>query len=116
MIQNFDSVDDFIITIFPDIETYMGKQLLSNIQWPDLVTITYSEFERRFKMFIVQNHSAELNEYLNKETKHANKETMKQILLSTISITLNVRNVENYQLKKSDYLVSIGNIIKKIGL
>ena len=114
-IQKFESIDDFIKTIFPDIESYL-KALSSSIQRPDLDKIAYSELERKFKMFIVQNYSGNLNEYLRKEAKHASRETMKDVLLSTISTTLSVRDANNNQLNAEDYLISLRNTINRIGL
>ncbi len=117
IIQKFDSIDDFIKTIFPDIESYLKKALSSsNIQRPDLDTIAYSELERKFKMFIVQNYSNNLNEYLRKEAKHASREAMKDVLLSSISTTLNVRDANNNQLSVDDYIISLRNTINKIDL
>ncbi len=116
MIQKFDSIDGFIKTIFPDIESYLRKALTSNIQRSDLDIIAYSELERKFKMFIVQNYSDNLNEYLRKDAKHASREAMKDVLLSTISTTLSVRDANSNQLSADDYLTSLRNTINKIDL
>ena len=113
MIQKFDSIEDFIVTIFPDIESYLRKALSANIHMSDLDTIAYSELERKFKEFIIQNYSDNLDEYLSNETKHVSKEAMKDILLSTISITLNVSDVTGQKLTDSEYLNSLRNIIDK---
>ena len=43
VIQKFDSIDDVIMTIFPDIESYLKKPLSSNINRSDLDIIAYSE-------------------------------------------------------------------------
>ncbi len=43
VIQKFDGIDDFIMTIFPDIKSYLKKALSSNIHRSDLDTIAYSE-------------------------------------------------------------------------
>jgi hypothetical protein len=116
-IQKFASIEDFIMTIFPEIESYLKKALSSsNIQRPDLDTIAYSELERKFKVFIIQNYSINLNEYLRKEAKHASSEAMKDVLLSTISTTLNVRDANNNQLSVDDYLISLRNTINNIDL
>ena len=57
VIQKFESIEDFIMTIFPDIESYMKKALSSSdIHRSDLDTIAYSELESRFKIFIIQNY------------------------------------------------------------
>ncbi len=116
MIQKFDGIDDFIKTIFPDIESYLKKASSSNIQRPDLDTIAYSELERKFKVFIVQNYLDNLNEYLRKQAKHTSREAMKDVLLSTISTTLSVRDANNNQLSADDYLISLRNTINKIDL
>ena len=117
VIQKFESIEDFIMTIFPDIESYMKKVLASlNIHRSDLDTIAYSELERRLKTFLIQNYSDKLNRYLSNEAKHTNPETMKEVLLSTISTTLSVRNANNNQLSADDYLISLRNIINKIDL
>ena len=116
MIQKFDSIDDFIKTIFPDLDSYLKKALSSNIQRPDLDKIAYSELERKFKVFIVQNYSDNLNEYLIKEAKNASREVMKDVLLSTISTTLSVRDANNNQLDADNYLISLRNTINKIAL
>ena len=52
----------------------------------------YSELEKNFTLFILRNYSKNLDEYIDKEAKHADKEAMKEVLLSTISITLNVND------------------------
>ena len=115
--HRFESIEDFIMTIFSDIESYLKKALLSsNVHNPDLDTIAYSELEKRFKIFIIQNYSDELNEYLSNEAKHANKEVMKDVLLSTISTTLSVRDANDNQLSADDYLISLRNTINKIEL
>ena len=114
VIQKFESIEDFIMTIFPDIESYMKKALSSSdIHRSDLDTIAYSELESRFKIFIIQNYSDKLNRYLSNEAKHASMETMKDVLLSTISITLNVTNADGHKINENDYLISLTNIIKK---
>jgi hypothetical protein len=43
VIQKFDSIDDVIMTIFPDIESYLKKPPSSNINRSDLDIIAYSE-------------------------------------------------------------------------
>jgi hypothetical protein len=113
-IQKFDSINDFIMRIFPDIESYLkGKASSSNIQRSDLDTIAYSELERRLKIFIIQNYSDELNEYISSEAKHASTEAMKDVLLSTISTTFSVRDIHNNRLSADDYLISLRHIIGK---
>lgn len=116
VIQKFDSIDDFIMTIFPDIESYLKKSLSSNIHRSDLDTIAYSELAKRLKLFIVQSYSDSLDEYLKREAKHASREAMKDVLLSTISTTLSVRDANNNQLSADDYLISLRNTINKIDL
>lgn len=115
VIQKFESIEDFIMTIFPDIESYMKKALSSSdIHRSDLDTIAYSELESRFKIFIIQNYSDKLNRYLSNEAKHASMETMKDVLLSTISITLNVTNADGHKINENDYLILLRNTINKI--
>ncbi len=67
-------------------------------------------------MFIIQNYSNNLNDYPRKEVKHASREAMKDVLLSTISTTLNVRDANNNQLSVEDYLISLRNTINNIDL
>jgi hypothetical protein len=50
------------------------------------------------------------------EAKHASREAMKDVLLSTISTTLSVRDANNNQLSADDYLISLRNTINKIDL
>jgi hypothetical protein len=114
VIQNFESIEDFIVTIFPRLESYLQKQLSQGLQESDLATLAYSELERNFELFIVRNYSKELDDYLLKEASHANNEAMKDILLSTISITLNVSYVNAQKLTDSDYLNVLRNLINKI--
>lgn len=116
VIQKFDSIDDFIMTIFPDLESYLKKAQSSSIPRSDLDTIAYSELAKRLKMFIIQSYSDSLDEYLEREAKHANREAMKDVLLSTISTTLSVRDANNNQLSADDYLISLRNTINKIDL
>jgi hypothetical protein len=49
----------------------------------------------------------------DKEASHADKEVMKEVLLSTISITLNVTDNDGHKLNENDYLISLGNMIKR---
>jgi hypothetical protein len=58
--------------------------------------------------------SKEIGDYLRKETDHLNKEAMKAVLLSTISITLNVTDERGDKLMDSDYLYALRDIIDRI--
>ena len=73
------------MTIFFDLESYIQKQTSLKIQEPDLEVIVYSELEKHLKLFIVRDYSKNLDEYINKEV-------MKEVLLFTISITLDVND------------------------
>ena len=75
------------MTIFFDLESYIQKQTSLKIQEPDLEVIVYSELEKHLKLFIVRNYSKNLDEYINKEV-------MKEVLLSTISITRDVNETQ----------------------
>ena len=72
----------------------------------------YLELEKQFKLFIVRNYSKALDEYINREAKHAEKEVIKDVLLSTLSITLNVNDSSGHKLTETDYLLSLRNMIK----
>jgi hypothetical protein len=113
VLQKFDSIDDFIMTIFPDLKSYVQKQISKGIQNSDLESQAYSELDKHLTLFIVRNYSKNLDEYIEKEAKHADKEVMKEVLLSTISITLNVTDLDGHKLNKNDYLISLVNIVKK---
>ena len=115
-IQSFESIEGFITIIFPDLESYLQKQLSLGIQKADLANLVYPELERNLELYIVRNYSKELDDFLLKEASHTNKEAMKDVLLSTISITLNVRDTNNNKLSENDYLVSLRNTINKIDL
>ena len=56
-IQKFESIEDFIMTIFPDLESYLQKQLSLGIQKADLANLVYPELERNLELYIVQNYS-----------------------------------------------------------
>lgn len=114
VIQNFTNTNKFIMTVLPDLESYLKEQIAQGIQKSDLDSIAYSKLQNSFKLFIVRNYSKELDNYLNKEAGHANKEVMKDVLLSTISITLNVSDATGNKLTDSDYLNALGNIIKNL--
>ncbi|MDN5846024.1 MAG: hypothetical protein L0H53_07095 [Candidatus Nitrosocosmicus sp.] len=116
VIQNFASIDNFIMTVFPALESYLNEKLVEGVQTSALVSMAYSKLKDSFKFFIVRNYSKDLDEYLNKEAKRADKEVMKEVLLSTISITLNINDADGHKLTENDYLISIRNIIKKIGI
>jgi len=73
----------------------------------------YSELEKHFTLFIVRNYSKDLDEYIDKEAKHADNEVMKEVLLSTISITLNVTSADGHKLNENDLIISLINTIKK---
>ena len=79
MVKEFDSLDLFVRTVFPDIESYLLDKSSSNLSRSDLEAMTYHELERRFKIFIIRNYSDLLDRYLRKEAKHANKESMKEL-------------------------------------
>jgi len=115
MVKEFDSVDHFMKTVFPDIESYLQNASLS-AKRSDLDTLAYSELERNFKLFIVRNYSKDLDEYIDREARHAGKEAMKDLLLSTISITLSVSDESSRKLSENDYLISLRNIINNTKL
>ncbi len=116
IIQKFNNIDTFIFTIFPDLKSYLQKQISKGIQKSDLESQVYSELEKHFKLFIVRIYSKNLDEYVDKEARHASKETMKDVLLSTISITLNISDVNGRKLNENDYLISFRNVIKNTKL
>jgi hypothetical protein len=110
--QNFSSIDNFIMTIFPDLESYIKEQIAKGIQKSVMMNIVYSKLKDNFKFFIIRNYSKELDEYLDKETDNFNKEAMKNVLLSTISINLNVTDKKGDKLMDSDYLNTLRGIIQ----
>ena len=114
IIQKFSNIDTFIMTVFPDLESYLKEQIVRGIGKSSLDGIAYSQLQSNFKLFIVRNYSKELDDYLNKEAAHANKEVMKDVLLSTISITFNVNDANGNKLNENDYLISLINIIKNL--
>lgn len=114
IIQKFSNIDTFIMTVFPDLESYLKEQIVRGIGKSSLDSIAYSQLQSNFKLFIVRNYSKELDDYVNKEAAHANKEVMKDVLLSTISITLNVNDANGNKLNENDYLISLINIIKNL--
>jgi hypothetical protein len=116
VVQNFSNIDNFIMTIFPDLESYLKEQLERGIQKPALVSIVYSKLKDNFKLFIVRNYSKEIDEYLSKEASHLNKETMKDVLLSTITVTLNVTDEKGNKLSDLDWLNSLRNIVQNFKL
>lgn len=67
----------------------------------------------RFKIFVIQNYSEILGRYLQEEGKHASKVSMKELLLSTISITLSVVDANNHKWSKNDYFTTFRNTIIK---
>lgn len=116
VVQNFSNIDNFIMTIFPDLESYLKEQLERGIQKPALASIVYSKLKDNFKLFIVRNYSKEIDEYLSKEASHLNKETMKDVLLSTITVTLNVTDEKGNKLSDLDWLNSLRNIVQNLKL
>lgn len=116
VIQNFSNIDNFIMTIFPDLESYLKEQLERGIQKPALASIAYSNLKDNFKLFIVRNYSKEIDEYLSKEASHLNKENMNDVLLSTITVTLNVTDKDDNKLSDLDYLNSFRNIVQNLKL
>jgi hypothetical protein len=109
----FSNIDTFIMTVFPDLESYLKEQVVREIEKSSLDSIAYSQLQSNFKLFIVRNYSKQLDEYIYKEASHADKEVMKEVLLSTISITLNVTDTDGHKLSENDYLISLINIISK---
>ena len=114
VIEKFDNIETFILNIFPDLQSYVQKQISKGIQNSDLESQAYSELDKHLTLLIVRNYSKNLDEYVDNEAKHVDKEVMKEVLLSTISITLNVTNNDVHKLNKNDYLMSLRNIIKKL--
>lgn len=112
VIQKFRNIDTFILAIFPDLKLYIQNQLMKGNLKSDVETKVYSELEKKFKLFIIRNYSKALDEYINREAKHADKEAMKDVLLSTLSITLNVNDSSGHKLTETDYLLSLRNIIE----
>lgn len=43
VIQNFTCIDNFIMTVFPDLESYLKEHLAVGIQTSSLVSIAYSK-------------------------------------------------------------------------
>ena len=99
---------------FSDIESFLLDKSPLNLCRSELEAMIYLELEKRFKIFIIRNYSDLLDKYLRKEAEHADKESMKELLLSTISITFNVVDADNHKLNESDYFVSFRNIINEI--
>jgi hypothetical protein len=114
VIQNYTNIESFITTIFPDLESYIKEQITQGIQKSNLNNIAYSQLQSSFVLFIVRNFSKEIDDYLGREASHANKEVMKQVLISTISITLNVTDEDGNKLVERDFLNALRNIINKI--
>ncbi|HKU83824.1 MAG TPA: hypothetical protein VJP58_07260 [Candidatus Nitrosocosmicus sp.] len=112
VVLKFRNIDIFILTVFPDLESYIQKQISKGIQKSELESTVYLELEKQFKLFIVEYYSKDLGEYIEKEAIHADKEVMKGVLLSTISITLNVNDSNGLKLTESDYLLSLRNMIE----
>ncbi|MDQ2685338.1 MAG: hypothetical protein M3Y25_05795 [Thermoproteota archaeon] len=116
VIQRFSNVNNFIMTIVPDLEPYLKIERSQGFQKSDLDRIAYSKLQSNFKLFIARNYLNELEDYLDKKSKHINKESMKDMILSTISITLNVSDANGNKLNENDYLISLRNIIDKFEL
>lgn len=114
VIQDFTNIDNFILTVFPNLESFLKEQLLEGIQESALIDIAYSSLKESFKLYIIRNYSKDIDAYLNKEAKHADTDTFKDVLLSTVSITLNVVDETGNKLMDSDYLNAIRNIVNKI--
>ncbi|WP_148686280.1 hypothetical protein [Candidatus Nitrosocosmicus hydrocola] len=115
-VQRFTNIENFIMIVFPKLESYLKEQIARGIQKSNLNGIAYTQLQNNFKLFIVRNYSKELDEYLTNETGHVNKEAMKEVLLSTISITLNVTDEKGNKLIDSDYLDVLRNIIQNLKL
>ena len=81
-------------------------------------TITSTELAEQLEQAEAINTTPTFDENLipSITAKHTNPETMKEVLLSTISTTLSVRNANDNQLSADDYLISLRNIINKIDL
>jgi len=116
VIRQFENINMFILTIFPGLKSYILDQGLYQIKNSHLESKLIHELERQFKLFIVQNYSKEVNEFINKQAKHADNEMMKQVIVSTISITLNLFDTDGHRLTYSDYLIPLRNIINKFDL
>jgi ABC-type transporter MlaC component len=101
-----------MLTLFPDLKLYVQKQISKRIEKSDAESKVYLELEKQFKLFIIRNYSKALDEYINREAKHADKEAMKDVLLSTLSITLNVNDSSGHKLTETDYLISVRNMIE----
>ena len=100
------------MTVFPDLESYIKEQIVKGTQKPAMISIAYSKLKDNFKLFIVRNYSKEIDECLSKETDNLNKEAMKSVMLSTISINLNVTDKKGDKLMDSDYLNALKDIIQ----
>jgi len=113
-VQRFTNIENFIMIVYPELESYLKEQTVQGIQKSNLDGIAYTQLQNNFKLFIVRNYSKELDEYRTNEAGHASKEVMKEVLLSTISITLNVTDEKSNKLIDSDYLDVLGNIIRNL--
>lgn len=114
VVQKFSNIQNFIITIFPDLESYLKEKIEQGIKTSDLSSIAFSKLQDNFRSFIVRGYSKEIDNYLYKEASHIDKKTMKEVLLSTVSITLNVSDADGHKLTEHDYFNSLRNIINKI--
>ncbi len=65
-IQRFTNIENFIMVVFPELESHLKEQMKQGIQKSNLNGIAYSQLQNNFKLYIVRNYSKDIDDYLNR--------------------------------------------------
>lgn len=105
--------------VFPDFESSLfqkqnGKYMSTDLNNQDKITILmYRELKHNFKKYLIQKYYTEIIEYLTRNTKLLDIDQSKDLLLSTISITFNIKDSNGNRINRKTYLETIKKMIEK---
>jgi hypothetical protein len=110
--KEFENLESFIETVFP--EFYQNLLLGIEMKNENLAMAMYEQLEHQFRKFIVENYDTTIEEYVKKETEFSDIEKMKDLIISTITITFCVKDKNNDCIDMGRYLDTIQILIDKL--
>ncbi len=109
--KEFENLESFIETVFPDF--HQNLQLGLEMKNENVAMAMYEQLEHQFRKFIVENYDTIIEEYVKKETESLDIEKMKELIISTITITFSVKDKNNDCIDMDRYLDTIQILIDK---
>jgi hypothetical protein len=109
--KEFENLESFIETVFPDF--YQNLQLGLKMKTENLSMSLYEQLEHQFRKFIVENYDSKIEDYVKKETEFSDIGKMKELIISTLSITFSVKDKNDDCIVMDRYLDTIQILIDK---